>query len=176
MKILELRVTRTTAVLTLGLCLATAAGVTAQEAMPAQMVGSWKIVRALPTKNPGCWDGAKSLVGTTLTYRPREMRWSGGVVPLTGVVTRSLNDETFQQESQSAFGTPLSLAELKITSPKVMEVDLQHEDADVTGVTTEVPGDSVLLVGRNTIVVSACGTYFEATRMASAAKPAKTGA
>ncbi len=167
--------TRTIAVLTLGLCLTAGAGAIAQEAMPAQMVGSWKIVRTLPTKNPGCWDGAKDLVGTTLTYRPREMRWSGGAVPLTGVVTRTQTSESFQQESESAFGAPLTLAELKIMTPRVMEVDLQHEDADVTGATTEVPGDSVLLVGRNTIVVSACGTYFEATRVAAPGKAAKTG-
>ena len=42
--------------------------------MPVQMIGTWKIVRTMPTKNPGCWNGAKELVGSTLTYRPREMR------------------------------------------------------------------------------------------------------
>jgi len=169
-------VTRTIGMFSLGLSLAAGAVANAQESMPAQMMGSWKIVRALPTKNPGCWDGAKGLVGSTLTYRPREMRWRGGSVPLTGIVTRIQTTETFQEESQSAFGTPLTLAELKIMSPKVMEVDLQHEDADVTGTTTEVPGDSVLLVGRNTIVVSACGTFFEATRVAAAGpKPVRTG-
>jgi hypothetical protein len=31
---------------------------------------------------------------------------------------------------------------------------------------TAVPGDSVLLVGPNRIVVSACGVYYEATRAA----------
>ncbi|SFS02675.1 hypothetical protein SAMN05421771_0701 [Granulicella pectinivorans] len=167
--------TKTNAVLMLGLCLAAGAVLSAQESMPSQMMGSWKIVRTLPTKTPGCWDGAKDLVGSTLTYSPRAMRWRGGSVPLTGVVTRSLTNETFQQESESAFGAPLTLADLRIMSPKVMEVDLQHEDADVTGATTEVPGDSVLLVGRNTIVVSACGTYFEATRVAAGIKTTKTG-
>lgn len=152
----------------MGLCLAAGSAARAQESMPAQMMGNWKIVRVLPTKNAGCWDGAKSLVGSTLSYSPRVMRWQGGSVPLNGVVTRTLTTETFQQENESAFGAPLTLADLKIMSPQVMEVDLQHEDADVTGATTEVPGDSVLLVGRNTIVVSACGTYFEATRMAGA--------
>jgi hypothetical protein len=38
---------------------------------------------------------------------------------------------------------------------------------DITGATTEVPGDSVLLAGPNRIVVSACGVYFEATRSAA---------
>jgi len=156
-------VTRTIAGISLALCLAASAA-TAQESMPARMIGSWKIVRILPTRNAGCWDGAKDLVGSTLTYRPHEMRWRGGSVPLTGIVTRTQTTETFQQESESAFGTPLTLADLKIMAPQITEVDLQHEDADITGTTTEVPGDSVLLVSRNTIVVSACGTYFEATR------------
>ncbi len=145
--------------------------VRAQEPMPAQIAGSWKIVRMLPTKNEGCWDGAKSLVGTTLTYRTNGMRWQGGEVPLTGVITRTVTAETFQKETEQSWGTPLKLSELKIMTPSVMEVDLQHEDADVTGSTTEVPGDSVMLVGRNTIVVSACGTFFEATRMGAAKNP-----
>jgi hypothetical protein len=142
----------------------------AQDPMPPQVRGSWKIVRMLPTKNEGCWEGAKSLVGTTLTYRTNVMRWQGGEVPLTGVVTRTVTADDFQQETEQSWGTPLKLSELKIMSPKVTEVDLQHEDADVTGATTEVPGDAVMLVGRNTIVVSACGTFFEATRMSTPAK------
>ena len=168
--------TKSIAVFVLGISSMAGAGAFAQEAMPTQMMGSWKIVRSLPTKNAGCWDDARTLVGTTLTYRPREMRWRGGAVPLTGVVTRTQTTETFQQESESSLGTPLTLAELKIMSPTVMEVDLQHDDADVTGSTTEVPGDTVLLVGRNTIVVSACGAYFEATRIGGVpTKTPKTG-
>ena len=151
------------------LVLGCAASGQAQEALPAQVAGSWKIVRMLPTKNTGCWDGAKTLVGTTLTYRGTGMRWQGGSVPLTGVVTRTLTAESFAKETENTWGTPLSFSELKITSPRVTEVDLQHEDADVTGSTTEVPGDSVLLVGKNTIVVSACGAYFEAARVGGAA-------
>jgi len=41
---------------------------------------------------------------------------------------------------------------------------MQHEDADITGATTEVPGDSVLLAGPSRIIVSACGVFFEARR------------
>ena len=96
------------------------------------------------------------------------MRWHGGEVPLTGIVTRTVTADTFTQETGHApSARPSPSSELNITSPRVLEVDMQHEDADVTGSTTEVPGDSVLLVGRNTIVISACGTYFEATRAAA---------
>jgi hypothetical protein len=142
----------------------------AQESLPQQVAGTWKIVRMLPTKNTGCWDGAKSLVGTALTYRQHEMRWQGGSIPLTGIVTRTVTTDTFTEETSHTLGTPLRLTELNITSPRVLEVDMQHDDADVTGSTTEIPGDSVLLVGRNTIVVSACGTFFEATRSTASAR------
>ena len=45
-------------------------------------------------------------------------------------------------------------------------MNLQHEDMDITGATTEVPGDSVLVAGQGRIVVSACGVYMEARRLA----------
>jgi hypothetical protein len=134
------------------------------ERMPAQVAGSWRIVRILPTKNAACWDEsqAKKLVGSTLTYRTGTMRWQGGEVPLTGVITRSQTPETFASENSDA---KMQLSDLNIQSSNVMEVDLQHEDADITGSTTEVPGDSILLAGRDRIVVSACGVYYEATRL-----------
>ena len=143
----------------------TAAPAHAQEALPSQLAGTWRITRALPTQNTGCWESAASLVGTTLTYRPASMRWHGGEVQLNGVVTRTLTSSVFEKETASAWGLPLRLTDLNIQSPHVLEIDLQHEDADITGSTTEVPGDSVLLVGRNTIVVSACGSFFQATRI-----------
>lgn len=136
----------------------------AADRMPAQLAGSWRIARILPTKNAACWSAeqAAKLVGSTLTYRTGAMRWQGGEVPLLGVVTRLQTPDTFASENASS---QLQLADLKILSASVTEVDLQHEDMDITGSTTEVPGDSVLLAGPNRIVVSACGVYYEATRV-----------
>lgn len=134
---------------------------TTGEPLPSALRGSWRITRVLPTSNTACWgrEQAAPLVGSTLTYATRQMRWKGGSVPLEDVSTRSLTEEQFQKESGRA-----SFAELGIRARAVTEVDLQHEDMDITGSTTEVPGDAILLAGPNRIVVSACGVYFEATR------------
>ena len=93
-------------------------------------------------------------------------------MPLNDISIRTVTDDEFRKEN-SGGDSPASFAQLGIRARSVLEVDLQHEDADITGATTEVPGDSVLLAGPNRIVVSACGVYFEATRpSAVSVKPA----
>lgn len=141
------------------------------EPLPPRLQGTWRITRVLPTTNVACWDKehAAPLLGSTLTYREDVMRWQGGEVELTGIATRTVSSTEFSKENGGAGSgtTPASFTQLGIRSPKVLEVDFQHEDADITGSTTEVPGDSVLVVSPNRIVVSACGVYFEATRAAT---------
>lgn len=141
------------------------------EPLPARLQGTWRITRVLPTTNTACWDKtqAQPLVGSTLTYRDDALRWKGGSVPLQDVTTRTLTEDLFRKENAGP-DTPASFAQLGIRARAVTEVDLQHEDMDITGATTEVPGDSVLLAGPNRIVVSACGVYFEATRSAGLAR------
>jgi len=141
------------------------------EPLPSRLAGTWKITRILPTKGGTCWDASQAapLVGSTLIYRDDAMTWRGGDVPLQGIVTRSVSAEEFRKEN-STLGDPPDFAELGIHASHVTEVDLQHEDADITGATTEVPGDAVLIVAPNRIVVSACGVFFEATRAASATR------
>ena len=70
----------------------------------------------------------------------------------------------FQDEYQ------IDLAELGIKAESVTEIDLQHEDADITGATTEVPGDTIVIAGPSRIIVSACGVYYEAVRAKAAAR------
>jgi hypothetical protein len=139
----------------------TLAATTSSEPLPSQLAGTWRITRVLPTKNTACWsdEQARPLVGSTLTYHANAMRWRGGQVPLEDISTRQVTDREFRKENAGA-----DFEQLGIHSPTVLEVDLQHEDADITGASTEVPGDSVLLAGPERIVVSACGIYFEATR------------
>ena len=132
------------------------------QAMPAAITGSWRIVKVLPTHNTACWDAerAKTLVGSTLKYAPNKLSWHGGEVDISEALTRTLSLRKFQDEYK------IDLAELGIRAASVQELDLQHEDADVTGATTEVPGDTVLLAGPGRIVVSACGVYYSAVRAA----------
>ena len=140
----------------------------AAEPLPSGLAGTWKITRVLPSTSAACWSAsqAQPLLGSTLVYRDDSMRWRGGEVPLQDVLTRSVTAAEFRREN-SALGTPPEFAELGIHAQRVTEVDLQHDDADITGATTEVPGDTVLIVAPNKIVVSACGVFFEATRSGS---------
>lgn len=145
-------------VLLLLLC---AAGSAAAQ-VPSALLGTWRVERILSAPATACWDAerARTLVGTTLTYEPARMIWQGGEVPLEGIgaVSRTLNAPRYAQEYKVGFEV------LGIHAPVIREVDLQHEDADVTGATTEVPGDTVVLAGPGRIIVSACGVYYEATR------------
>ncbi|QMV18854.1 hypothetical protein GOB94_09290 [Granulicella sp. 5B5] len=140
--------------------------------LPAQLQGTWRIARLIPTTNMGCWDSARAqfLVGTTLTYSPKTLHWQGGDVPLTGIVTRMINENDLKAEFDGD-PKPADFAQLQIKQPIVTEVNLQHEDADITGGSTEVPGDSVLLVAPNRILGSACGVYFEAQRVPTPHRP-----
>ena len=140
---------------------------TSAEPLPPRLQGSWRITRVLPTHNTACWgsEQAEPLVGSTLTYREDAMVWKGGQIEVNDITTRELTAEKFSEENRSA-----DFAQLGIHAHSVLEVNMQHEDADITGATTEVPGDSVLLVSPNRIVVSACGVYFEATRSNTVAR------
>ena len=133
--------------------------------LPRSLAGTWRISRVLPTTNSTCWSrrDAMPLLGSTLTYRTTSMRWRGGQVPLTDVSLRQITNQEFREENAGP-ESPADFAQLGIHAGSVTEVDLQHEDADVLPASTAVPGDSVLLVAPNRIIVSACGVYFEATR------------
>ena len=129
--------------------------------MPQAIRGEWRIVRILPTKNAACWDEARAreLVGTRLRYEEGSMTWKGGSVEVSDTYSRTLTSQNFRGEYK------VGLEELGIRAGAVTEFDLQHEDADVTGSTTEVPGDTVVLAGPGRIVVSACGVYYSAVRV-----------
>jgi hypothetical protein len=135
------------------------------QAIPAALAGRWRIVKILPTRNTQCWDQerARTLLGSTLTYQLHTMVWQGGPVAISEALSRTLTRHSFQDEYQ------VDLPELGIAAAEVEEIDLQHEDADITGATTEVPGDTILLAGPGRIVVSACGVFYSAVR--AAAKP-----
>ncbi len=150
----------------LALLIVVAAGYLSAEPLPARLRGSWRITRILPTHNVGCWgqQQAAKLVGTTLTYSDHSMHWYGGAVPLQGIVTREISADQFYKENSGSGGYDVDFKMLGIRAESITEVDLQHEDADITGATTEVPGDAVLLAGTNRIVFSVCQVYYEAVR------------
>jgi len=131
------------------------------QSMPASVAGKWRIVKILPTRNVQCWDEdhAKTLLGTTLTYQAHAMVWQGGSVAISDALTRTLSRRKFQDEYK------IDLDEIGIKAQSIQEIDLQHEDADITGATTEVPGDTIVIAGPGKIVVSACGVFYSAVRV-----------
>ena len=149
--------------------------VPAQERLPPEVVGPWRITRVLAGRPSACWTEkqVEPLVGSTLEYGQTAMRWRGGAVRLSGMTTRTVTPEEFAREN-AAGGVELTLPELGIRGRGVLEVDMQHDDADVTGSTTEVPGDAVLMAGPGRIVVSACGVYLEARRAGKRSAPVTT--
>jgi len=131
------------------------------QSMPISITGKWRIVKILPTNNQQCWDEnrAKSMIGTTLTYQAHAMVWSGGAEAISDALSRTLTKRSFREEHN------VDLPELGIAAASVEEIDLQHEDADVTGATTEIPGDTIVIAGPGRIVVSACGVFYAAVRV-----------
>lgn len=139
----------------------------AQESLPPALAGTWRITRVLPAHPAAaCWTDkqAQTLVGSELRYSQHSLRWKGGAVALTGITTRTIAAADLADEIPRG-DTKLSFADLGIVGSRVREVNLQHEDADVTGATTEVPGDSVLLPSPTRLILSACGVYLEAHRL-----------
>lgn len=142
----------------------------AQGRLPVQVAGTWRITHVLAVSHGACWTEREAgpLLGSILRYDARAMRWQGGEVALTGVVTHLVDSNDLKAESAvTGTGQAPELGALGIRSRRVLEVNLQHADADITGGTTEVPGDTVLVAGRGRIVVSACGVYLEAVRVTS---------
>ncbi len=150
----------------LGLALATVSVAAHAQAIPASVNGRWRIVRILPTRNAQCWDEgrAKKLVGSTLFYQAHAMVWQGGTASISEALTRTISRRKFMDEYSVGFD------ELGIHAESITEIDLQHEDADITGATTEIPGDTIVLAGPGRIVVSACGVFYSAVRVT--ARPA----
>ena len=75
--------------------------------------------------------------------------------------------QQFREEysGQGAHNSQASFRQLGITTAKVKQVTIKHPPADITGGTTEIPGDVVLLKDHSTIILSVCNVYFEAKRL-----------
>ncbi len=130
------------------------------QSIPTSVTGTWRIVRQLTAPIPACWDDThlKGLVGSTLRYQSGAMAWQGGKIATPEALSRTLSRRKFVDEYKQ------DLTSLGIHAEEITEIDLQHEDADITGATTEVPGDTILLAGPGRILVSACGAFYEAVR------------
>ena len=140
---------------------------------PQELVGKWVIQRKLPTRTISCWGKkeAKAIIGTDIEYATDSFRWKNVVVKHPTVAVAVVSAEQFQREnsSPSVNGSQVSFRQLGIDAPEMKQVSINHAPAEITGSTTEIPGDVVLLKNPNAIVFSVCNVYFEAKRLRSRA-------
>lgn len=69
-----------------------------------------------------------------------------------------------ENSSPSSSGSQVDFRQLGIVAKQATEISIRHEAAKVSGATTEIPGDNVLVKDANTIIFSVCNLYFEAKR------------
>lgn len=137
--------------------------------IPRELVGKWAIQRELPTRTISCWGEkqAKASIGSEIEYTADSFTWKHIVVKHPTVAIAVVSAEQFQREnsSPSVNGSQVSFRQLGIDAPEMKQVSISHEPAEITGATTEIPGDVVLLKNRNAIVFSVCNIYFEAKQL-----------
>jgi len=150
------------------LLLAAQAAAPVSHEIPAALRGEWVITRLIPTRTISCWDSrdAKKLLRTTLHYGTDSFQWKDRGVPNTDVTMQSMTAFQFRDaySGGGAADSKIDFAQLGIRAPSATIVTLSHPDANITGATTEIPGDWVLLKNESTIVISVCNLYFEAHR------------
>ncbi len=140
------------------------------QTIPQELWGKWTVTRVIPTTTIGCWGKAeaKKLIGTQIEYSDEVFRWKNAVTRNPKAEVTTISAEQFLQENSGggAHGSQVSFHQLGIKTDKTKQIAIQHADADISGGTTEIPGDRVLIKDRRTIVFAVCNSYFEAKKMA----------
>ena len=149
--------------------------VTAQE-IPAQLRGKWIVSRVLPTSTICCWGEkeSKALIGTEIEYTKDSFQWKNTITNHPTVENIVISAEQFHNENSGggANDSQVSFRQLGIKAPRITQITLGHEPANITGGTIEIPGDRVLIKNGNKIIFSVCNVYFEARRRpVSSGKP-----
>jgi len=146
-------------------------GTTPTQTIPKDLWGRWIVRRVLPATTISCWgeDEAKSLIGTEIEYSAKFFRWkevdtNNPVAEVTVISAGQFHDDN---SGQGANSSQVSFNQLGIKADKAIQVMIQHPPASIAGATSEIPGDSVLIKDKNTIVFSICNVYFEAKRIAA---------
>ena len=141
--------------------------------IPKQLQGKWIVRRVLPTTTISCWGEkeAKALLGTEIEYTPEVFRWKTTIVKSPIVTSAEVNGQQFQSDHSGggARDSQVTFAQLGIHAATATQITIQHADATITGGTTEIPGDAVLVRDPNHLIFSACNVYFLAERV----RPAK---
>jgi hypothetical protein len=140
--------------------------------IPRDLQGTWVISRILPTRTISCWGDVegKSILGTRIEYSEHLFRWKNKSIKNPAIEVRTLTAEQFHDEYSGggANDSQVTFEQLRIHTKQVQQVTIKHPFIGFTEATSEIPGDSVLLKNRNTIIFSVCNLYFEAFRMSHA--------
>jgi hypothetical protein len=140
------------------------------QTIPKELCGTWTIRRELPTRAISCWGEkeAKKLIGTELEYSAQLFRWNKVMTRNPGAETTIITAQRFHDENSGggANDSQVTFMQLGIKEEKAVQVVIRHPHASITGATIEIPGDSVLLKDKDTIIFSVCNVYFEAKRTA----------
>ena len=136
--------------------------------IPEQLIGKWTVVRTLPAKTISCWgdSDAKTLIGTTITYTADSFRWKDTLSKNSKAITTTVSARDFEANNSGggANDSNVSFKQLGISGSRATQITIEHADADLTGGTTEIPGDAVLVRDPTHIVFSVCNLYFLAER------------
>ena len=136
--------------------------------IPQQLRGEWTVTHLIPTRTISCWGQreAKHLLGSTVHYATDSFWWKKHKVMHAAVDTENVTAFQFRvnYSGGGAADSEIDFNQLGIRATSATIVKIRHEAANITGGTTEIPGDWVLLKDKNTIVLSVCNLYFEAHR------------
>jgi hypothetical protein len=143
----------------------------AAQTIPKELWGKWVVRREVPTTTISCWGDAeaKSLIGTEVEYSAEFFRWrrvitKNPTAKITSITANQFHDEN---SGQGANSSQVTFRQLGIKADKAIQVEIRHPSANITEATGEIPGDSVLIKDKNTIIFSVCNIYFEAKRSAT---------
>lgn len=115
---------------------------------------------------------ARRIIGTTISYSSNGLSWRNLRTKAQAAKVRTITKREFHDENSggSANGSQIDFQQLGITGESATQITMSHPDQNITGSTSEFPGDEVLLKTPDTLVFSLCNVYFEAKRVASPSK------
>jgi hypothetical protein len=150
------------------------ASITPAQSIPKELWGTWVVKRQIPTTTISCWDEkqAKAVLGTKIEYSENTFRWKRLLTKKATAHSNTISAEKFHDDNSGhgSSSSQVTFQQLEIKADSATQIVVQHPDASITGATSEIPGDNLLIKDENTIVFSVCGDYFEAERVNPPAK------
>jgi uncharacterized protein YecT (DUF1311 family) len=136
--------------------------------VPPELWGKWTVSKILRTSTISCWSekDADVVLGTTIEYAEDRFAWQDHVTYSPHTTTSAVTSQQFADDNSGggASGSSVSFQQLGIMAPRTIKITVGHPGAEITGATTEIPGDTVLVVDAHHIVFSLCNLYFLAVK------------